>query len=238
VISTEPPTMPLAAQSPIYLHYMQNISLILIAAAFIPLCTAITSICIVLSACSNHPNSLQNGEAQSSFKQQRILVTGVGMTKGLFIARAFYQEGHMVVGADFQPHGIPVCGRFSRAFERFYTLAKPSPTEGSLEYTKNLIDIIQKEKITLWISCSGVMSAIEDGEAAEEVEKRTRCKAIQFGANITKTLHEKHSFMKNTQNLGLNTPETHLIESVEDAMTLLYPNTSKKNPIDGTMLQT
>ena len=42
------------------------------------------------------------------------------MAKGLRIARAFYQAGHRVIGADFEPYSIPVSGRVSKALANFY----------------------------------------------------------------------------------------------------------------------
>jgi hypothetical protein len=145
------------------------------------------------------------------------------MSKGLFLARVFYRAGHHVIGADFEPYGVPVCGRFSVALDKFYKLSKPlAAAGGSLKYVESLVEIVKKEKVEMWVSCSGVASTVEDGEAAEAVEKLTKCKAIQFGVTLTEILHEKHSFIENTQNLGLNVPDTHLITSVEDAMKFFY----------------
>lgn len=145
------------------------------------------------------------------------------MTKGLAIARAFYHAGHNVIGADFEPYGIPVCGRFSTSLKNFYRLPKPSLTAGGSTgaYINALIQIVKLEGVDLWVSCSGVASAVEDGHAAEAVKRETDCKAIQFGEALTKTLHEKHSFIENTLKLGLNVPDTHLITSTEEATQFL-----------------
>lgn len=152
-------------------------------------------------------------------------MTGVGMSKGLAIARAFHKEGHDVVAADFEPYGIPVCGRFSNAVRKFYRLPQESQNElGESTYVTALLSIVRKEKIDLWVSCSGVASALEDARAAEAVEKETECKAIQFGVDMTGTLHEKYSFNENTRKLGLNTPKTHLITSIDDALEILHPD--------------
>jgi hypothetical protein len=138
------------------------------------------------------------------------------MSKGLFLARAFYRAGRRVIGADFEPYGVRVCGRFSVALDKFYKLSTSLTAAGSSrKYADDLVEIMKREKVELWASCSGVASAVEDGEAAETVEKLTKCKAVQFGVTLTKILHEKHSFMENTQNLGLNIPDTHLVTSVQ-----------------------
>lgn len=135
------------------------------------------------------------------------------MAKGLKIARAFYETGHRVIGADFEPYGIPVNGRFSKALTKFYRLQKPSSQHGAALYISDLVDIVRREKVDLWISCSGVASAVEDGQAKEILERRTNCKCIQFDVAMTSTLHEKDSFIRYTEKIGLPTPETHEVTS-------------------------
>ena len=125
------------------------------------------------------------------------------MAKGLRIARAFYQTGHRVLGADFESSSVPVSGRFSRAIDKFYRVSEPSTRDGAPQYIRDLVYIVEKEEVDLWISCSGVASAVEDGQAMELIERRTQCKSIQFDVKTTETLHEKDSFIKYTESLGL-----------------------------------
>jgi hypothetical protein len=144
------------------------------------------------------------------------------MSKGLAIARSFYRAGHKVIGADFEPYYISVCGRFSSSISRFYRVSKPKPApKGAQRYIQDLVDIVKKEGVELWVY-SGVASAIEDGEAKEVLEKVTGCKAVQFPVDITAKLHEKDSFIENTRRLGLSVPETISIRSEAEAMTFLY----------------
>lgn len=145
------------------------------------------------------------------------------MSKGLTLARTFYSAGHHVIGADFEDYMVPVCGHFSKSIDTFYRLSRPSSETGAQRYMKDLIDIIKKENVELWVSCSGVASGIKDGEAAEIIEKETKCKAIQFGLTLMETLHEKHSFIDNTRQLGLNVPDTHLVTSETESLAVLYP---------------
>lgn len=153
------------------------------------------------------------------------------MSKGLSIARAFYREGHNVVGADFEPSGVPVCGRFSVALKKFYRLPKPEPgVSSSKGYAKRLLEIIKLERVDLWVSCSGVASALEDAEAGEWVQQLSSCMVVQFGVDVTETLHQKHSFIQQARGFGLNVPETHFITSVNDALTELYSPSGKESP--------
>jgi hypothetical protein len=163
-------------------------------------------------------------KSSPTFQPKTILVTGVGMSKGLTIARTFYRAGHKVIGADFEPYYIPVCGRFSRSLFRFYRVSKPkSGLAEARRYIQDLVYIVKKEKVELWISCSGVASAIEDGEAKETIEKLTNCKAVQFCVDITSTLHDKDTFIENTKRLGLNVPETYPVKSETEALSVLFP---------------
>ena len=161
------------------------------------------------------------GTATPYFEPKTILVTGVGMSKGLTLARQFYAAGHNVIGADFEPIYAPNPGRVSKTIQKFYRLGAPAPESGSRSYVQTLLDIITQENVQLWVSCSGVASAVEDGEAKETIERLTSCKAVQFDAKTTQLLHEKHSFIAHTASLGLNVPETHTITSQNEALNIL-----------------
>lgn len=201
----------------------KNIALILLSLVFIP----IDTICVIIALASCYflqPLAIQRRATKrqnAALKPQTILVTGVGMTKGLSIARNFCEAGHNVIGADFEPGGALACGRFSRSISRFYPLQAPDQTRGFAPYMESLLDIVRKENVDLWVSCSGVASAVEDGQAMEIIEAKTSCRAVQFDAATTQILHEKHSFMRHTKDIGLPVPDTHYITShqeVEDAL--------------------
>ena len=166
--------------------------------------------------------------SSTSFRPKNILVTGVGMAKGLMLARSFYQAGHNVIGADFDPYGVPVNGRFSKALKKFYALPKPNEEDGSTYYIQDLLRIVKREKIDLWVSCSGVASAVEDGQAQEIIERQTGCQAIQFNVGTTAMLHEKHTFIKQTKSLGLPTPETYDVTSRAAVHKVLHETKKKK----------
>lgn len=198
-------------------HAAQNAFLILLSLAFLPLDTFILAL-------SHAVGTLRGRCRIAGVRKCRdpktILVTGVGMTKGLALARSFHIAGHRVIGADFETGWALVPGRFSVAIEKFYRLQKPT-AKTSAPYVQGLLDVILREKVDLWVSCSGVASAVEDGEAKEIVESRTSCRAIQFDVATTQMLHEKHTFIENTAYIGLNVPETHTITDrgmVDDAL--------------------
>lgn len=202
-------------------HALQNTSLILLSFLFLPLDTTILFFSLVAKYTLQLLPGRNGTRTNSSHIRRTVLVTGVGMTKGLVLARLFHQAGHRVVGADFEPSGSLSPGRLSNALDVFYRLHKPNSSQGSAPYLQSLLNIVLKERVDLWVSCSGVASAVEDGEAKEVLEARTDCKAIQFDVATTQVLHEKHTFMEHTREIGLNIPDTHTVSSQADAYAAL-----------------
>ena len=226
----------LDARSPYRLHLAQNLSLIILSLFFLPLSTFLLFASYVARPFFTNEGVVRKRIRRSvngrdpSFRPKTILVTGVGMSKGLFLARAFYKAGHNVIGADFEPDGIPVCGRFSKALRRFYSLPKPGEKAGAAYYIDAMLRIARKEKVDLWVSCSGVASAVEDGQAKEVLERRSDVRCIQFDVATTQMLHEKDTFIAQTERLGLPTPETHNVTSRAAVHKVLHesPRTKKQ----------
>lgn len=215
--------------SPRYLHVSQNISLIVISLFFIPL-----SCMILLGACIAQPFSSFNASRRRcrrhpSFQPKTILVTGVNMNKGLALARAFHEAGHDVIGADFEPYGIPIPGRFSRSLRQFDRLPKPTEKDGSKSYIDAMLGIIHREQADLWVSCAGLFTAMEEAEAKEAIEQRSNCVAVQFDVATTSALHQKHIFIQRTQDLGLPVPETKHVTSKNDVLQFLHGSAASKS---------
>ena len=213
----------------------KDVSLVLVSLSCLPLSTSVLFFSYALRLFINYNGERKRLRRLPTFYPKTILVTGVGMAKGLRIARAFYLTGHRVLGADFEPNGVPVCGRFSRALGKFYRLRKPSAEEGAAAYIAGLVDIVKREKVDLWVSCSGVASAIEDGQAMEVLERKTSCKCIQFDAKTTETLHEKDTFIQFTESLGLPVPETHQVTSRDAVHQVLHKAKGSKKYIMKTV---
>lgn len=187
--------------------------------------------------------------AAPCFRQKTVLVTGINMTKGLTLARAFHLAGHRVVGADFDvlrssvwlPAWLGLGGRqFSNACAAVYSLERLVPTgegndegEASRKYVDAMIEIMDEEKVDLWVSCSGVASAVEDGLVSSILSRReggegTR-KVVQFDAETTKKFHEKSSFVRYMQELKLSVPETHEVTSQAQATKILLDSLQHQN---------
>ncbi|KAI0423711.1 carbamoylphosphate synthase large subunit [Xylaria sp. FL1042] len=181
-------------------------------------------IVLCLSTLKNliYPSSeLCQNRIRHNTSQRTILVTGVGMAKGLTLARAFYLCGHRVIGADFEDHLIPCSGRFLKGLLAFYRLPRPCISTHTKAYINSLVQIIKDEGVDLWVSCSGVASAIEDAQAKEVIEYQTLCKCIQFDVATTSLLHEKNKFMRACLERRLSVPETHEVTSGDQIMRFL-----------------
>ncbi|KAI9727763.1 MAG: hypothetical protein M1834_008002 [Cirrosporium novae-zelandiae] len=190
-------------------HLRRNVALISLSLFFLPIDTFILAYALAFRYTISLALWLLQQSSSQNTQRRTVLVTGVGTPEGLMLAREFHSAGHRVIGADFEPYGIPVCGRFSRALGKFYRLPR-DPTDN---YISSLIAIVQIEGVDLWISCSGVATAMEDAQAKEKIENLTDCKALQHDLNTTATLCHKDSFLRYTAELGFPVLEARKVTS-------------------------
>lgn len=196
-------------------HFVRNGILILTSLMFVPLSTFI----VVCSFLVTIPSRVFSRRIPVN---KVVLVTGVGMSKGLKFARLLHEAGCKVIGADFEPDGVYVAGRFSNTIARFYRLKEPQfQSNGIQSYIDQLIQIIEQEGVDMWISCSGVATAEEDGLAKDAIEEKTACTTIQFGQKSVAALHNKDSFSDLAAELDLSGPRAAVVTSYEDAVSFL-----------------
>ena len=187
----------------------------------------------MLIASDADPRSVERGlrvvsrpNQDHSYQGCTILVTGLSMAKSLTLARAFHLCGYRVIGADFEGSCIPCPGRYSKALSRFWPLASRAASGGATSYAEQLVKIVKTERVDLWVSCSGVASAVEDARAKELIEHQTPCTCVQLDIETTSKLHEKSSFIRHIRSLGLLAPETHDVTSAEDVLRILSGSVS------------
>lgn len=155
--------------------------------------------------------------------RKTILVTGVSMTKGLAIARNLSQyTPHRIVGADTS---VLSPGRFSNALAKYYCL-DASVGDDAEPYVDSILHVIQTEQVNLWISCSSVVAALEDGQVVRLAEKQAqaagrRFEAIQFREEVVERLHEKDRFITYMESLDLTVPESHRCTDSQEALDVL-----------------
>ncbi|KAJ6112274.1 hypothetical protein N7523_008335 [Penicillium sp. IBT 18751x] len=146
------------------------------------------------------------------------------MTKGLTIARLLAKNTpHRIIAADTESVPFISPGRYSRAVEKFYRIQAPKNDKKSV-YTKSLLHLLKKENVDLWISCSSVIDAVEDGEVMETAQAvlGDGFKAVQFDSQVVAKLHEKDALVEYLRSLGSAVPESHRCASIGHVEKVLY----------------
>lgn len=168
--------------------------------------------------------------AQPDRSHKTILVTGISMTKGLTIARLLrLNTPHTILGADIEPIPFTSPGRYSASIRKFFRLQTPDGDDTE-PYIDSLLSVIKREKVDLWISCSSVVSAVEDGEVAKlaQIALGSKFQAIQFSPEVVEKLHSKDRFVEYIKSLGLMVPESYRVTSSDEAMGALHRGKGKK----------
>ncbi|KAL4746500.1 hypothetical protein BDW72DRAFT_210380 [Aspergillus terricola var. indicus] len=204
-----------------YNHIPKNILLMLLSLIFLPTSVIIAISGLIFSYVSKTP---ERARFEGAPAPKTILVTGVSMAKGLAIARLLARETpHRIIGADTEPLRFTSPGRYSRSIVKFYRLESPHAGDPK-PYLNSLLAVMRKEEVHLWISCSSVVGAVEDGEAmvmAQTEFGKGRFKAVQFDSGTVKRFHEKDTFIEYIKSLELPVPESHRCTSAVEVQTLL-----------------
>jgi len=210
-----------------YRNLWRNLILLALSVFCAPFSAAVCLLSMValkLHGQRNTTFSRADKEHDVAIQQRKtILVTGVSMAKGLAIARNLSQHTpHRIVGADISPLSP---GRFSHAIVKYYCLDAPSG-EDAEPYIDSILHVIQSEKVHLWISCSSVAAAVEDGQVVRLAEEQAqaegrRFEAIQFREDVVARLHEKDQFIEYMESLNLPVPESHRCTDAQEALDVL-----------------
>jgi hypothetical protein len=194
-----PPPPPATALA----HYIKTASLIAASIALLPLSSYVLAFSYACNILIPQYGLRRKIRSTPRFQPKTILVTGVGTAKGLRIARAFYETGHKVIGADFHPLGIPSCGRFSKALSTYYPLRMPTASGGATLYMRDLVKIVEGEAVQLWVSCSELVCAVDDGQARELLEHRTSCRTVQVDVDTAGKISDNSEFIRYARSIGL-----------------------------------
>ncbi|KAJ5958693.1 uncharacterized protein N7479_005843 [Penicillium vulpinum] len=156
------------------------------------------------------------------FYPKTVLITGIGTAHGLTLARSWAAEGHHVVGADVTDLDLPMRsgGSMSKALVAFYQIPKD-------HYISRLLDVIQHDKVDLWIPCSPKASPTEDATARQVVESRTNCKCITFDTELAACFAHPDSFRQYVIERGLPVPEYHRVQSRDSVHKILHRSPAK-----------
>ena len=210
-----------------YSHVWKNVLLLALSVICAPISAALVLVGLAVSKLHGQRTATfteaDKKHVAAAQRRKTILVTGVSMTKGLTIARNLAQHTpHRIIGADISALSP---GRFSNAISKYYRLDTPSGDDAE-PYIDSILSIIQQEKVDLWISCSSVVAAVEDGQVVRLASKQAaasnrRFEAIQFREDVVEKFHEKDKFIDYIDSLGLPTPESHRCTSPDQALDVL-----------------
>ena len=147
------------------------------------------------------------------FISRTILITGVNTPHGLRLARAFYETGHRVVGADYEPSRLPIHVRFSKALDRFYRFPSNAGKHREVAYIASLVQVIEREHAEMWINCTSSADVSTQAEARRVIEQNTSCQCFALRPNDVPNFASPEAFLKCLAASGLRVPETYQVTS-------------------------
>lgn len=154
------------------------------------------------------------------FYPKTILVTGIDTPHGLSVARCWYYEGHRVVGVEVRDLPVRSGESMSKTLGAFYYVPKS-------QYVSRLLDIVNREKVDVWIPCSERISVLEDAMAKQVVESRTYCKCMHLDTEFTNLLGHSESFHQYLIEKGLPVLGNHRVQSRDSIHKILNRSPTK-----------
>lgn len=149
--------------------------------------------------------SLVLRQAQSTtVNPQTVLISGGKMTKALQLARSFHKAGHRVILVEMHKYWL-TGHRFSWCVDRFYTIPKPQ----SSQYAQALLEIVQKENVTVYVPVCSPVASYYDALIAEMLAPH--CTVMHVDVERLKQLDDKYAFAIAAGTLGLSVPKSHRI---------------------------
>jgi hypothetical protein len=147
------------------------------------------------------------------FKPKTILITGISTRHGLKLARAFYRTGHLVIGADGEPEGLPTPARCSRALTRFHNLACDFGDHHDAEYIARLVHVVEFERADLWINCNASSDISLETRARDVIQQYTKCQCFALLPEHMPFLAGGQALLDYLMGQGLPVPESYRVTS-------------------------
>lgn len=141
-----------------------------------------------------------------------VLITGARAAAALDLARAFVAEGWDIHLADCVTARMARWSRLAVLHHRY-----PSPRSSAAEFRARIVDLIERHSITLVVpTCEEVFHL-----AAPAMRDALSGKLLAPDLASLRQLHDKLAFATSCGTWGLNGPESHAIESVEELAAFL-----------------
>ena len=143
-------------------NYLRTIFFLVLLGLLFPFNLCFTLLTILFS---NLTDLVQRKPAQPERNPhgKRILISGGMMTKALQLSRAFHRAGHHVILVDDSINWL-TGHRWSKSVERFYVV--PSPEKDPAAYIGTLANIVQREKIDMFVPVTGPYHAHIDAQVS------------------------------------------------------------------------
>ncbi|RMD44133.1 hypothetical protein DV735_g1035, partial [Chaetothyriales sp. CBS 134920] len=160
--------------------------------------------------------------------RHNILITGIETPHGLHLARAFYATGHNVT-AVATGHGLlPLHARLFVKLSRFYQLKHALAEEYAGESAKEILDLVQRENIDLWIDCSQPRHSSYLRHTKAVVERRSRCLAFFPNDKHTDLFAGPDAFLGYAGSRGLPSLDNYRVGSRAEIHNVLNNSQGKK----------
>ncbi|TKV60276.1 ATP-grasp enzyme [Nakamurella flava] len=130
-----------------------------------------------------------------------IMLSGGKMTKALELARCFHAAGHRVVLVESARYRF-TAHRFSRAVAAFHVV----PDAASAEYVDALVDVVQRERVDVYVPVCSPASSRYDALARATLQQW--CEVLHGGPDDIETVDDKAAFAAAAGDLGLAVPDT------------------------------
>ncbi|MEO0969190.1 MAG: ATP-grasp enzyme [Cyanobacteria bacterium J06639_18] len=157
------------------------------------------------------------------FEPKNILISGGKMTKALQLARSFHAAGHRVV--LIETHKYWLSGhRFSNAVDKFYTTDVPQKNPQA--YIQNLINIIKKENIDVYIPVTSPVASYYDSLAKPVISEY--CQVFHLDVEVTEMLDDKFAFSQKASHMGLSVPKSFKITAPEQVLNFDFSGETRK----------
>lgn len=113
------------------------------------------------------------------------------MQKSVYVARALAANGYKVILVEEKGWGELCAARFSSSVSRFFLVTGG----GGQPYIDSLVQVMLREKVDLFVPCSGAGTTLEDAKAAKIIRQQTKGKVSTLiqDPDLAETLHEKVS---------------------------------------------
>ncbi len=152
-----------------------------------------------------------------------ILLTGGKMTKALQLARLLKRSGYKIILAEDKKYRASGHA-WSNCVDSFYLL--PSLSEGYFVYEKTLLRIIEEEQIDLMIPVASPVSVYVDAKFKKNIG--SRLKIFHFTEDELLCLDHKYNLCAKARELGLASPDVHLIKSRRELELFDFDDTKKR----------